>query len=186
MPSSTHADKATRQARKPARSQNVDWNIVQELYQANEVSVASIARRFHISSNAIYRRAKANDWPMRQPKRVRRHVAPPLDMSKTPKIKHMKAALAARLFHILEERIMAEEEDAMLHDTGHAERDAKAITAMAKALEVLGQMLDADETAAAQGPIPHVNAEDQEIDIDAYRERLIKRIERLREDGPST
>ena len=186
MPSPNVPDDDPKQRKKPTKSREIDWDAIQGLYEANQISVAKIARRFDVSSHTIYRRARSENWAMRQPQRSRRQVAPPLTITQGTTTHTMKAALAARLCHSLEERIMAEEEDAMAHDTGNTERDAKAITAMAKALEVLGQMLDAEDTSAAMVAKPETPDDDQEIDIDAFRERLIERIERLRDDGPST
>lgn len=74
---------------------------------------------------------------------------------------------------------MAIEEETAQPDASHGERDAKALTAMARALDMLGEMLEATEAGAN----PKEKTVDQEINADEFRHVLTDRLDRLRQGG---
>ncbi len=155
----------------------VDWNAVRAAHASSAMTIEEITDHFGISKDRLYRRAKAEGWPSRNElaSEMRTRAARP-EPPTTPVEK--RAALAARLFHALEERILAIEEEALVHDAAHGERDAKALTAMARALDMLGDMLEATDTAHPQTESPH-----EEIDADEFRQLLTDRLDRLCQVG---
>ncbi|MFK7793278.1 MAG: hypothetical protein AB8B88_11490 [Devosiaceae bacterium] len=165
------------------RVDHIDWEKVRVAYEGRGQTVAKIMETYGVSSDRLYRRAlkegwavrrRANGTPRRRPK-PHKAICPGV----TPTEK--RAALAARLFHALEERIMTIEDDLQDHDASHGERDAKALTAMARALDMLGEMLEANDTKHAT----HLIDQEQEIDADEFRQVLTDRLDRLRASGGS-
>jgi hypothetical protein len=163
----------------PVEMTEEDWAAVRAAYEGEVFTVEEITRQFGLSGDRMYRRAAKDGWAARRdsPLLGKRYRAPPTPDMATATEK--RAALAARLFHALEERIMAIEEETAQHDAAHGERDAKALTAMARALDMLGEMLEAADTGAANP----AKIEDQEIDVDEFRNLLTDRLDRLRQGG---
>jgi hypothetical protein len=156
-----------------------DWAAIQIAYEHNDMTVAEILLHFDISQSRLYAHIHADDWQRR------RFVTPPEANTAAPALNKgarladaqtKRAALAARLFHALEERIMSMEDDMHDHDASHGERDAKALTAMAKALDLLGEMIEATE---ADSTAKEASGR-EEVDVDEFRTLLTDRLERLR------
>ena len=150
----------------------IDWAAVRKAYETSSLSVPDILESFALSKSRLYRRAKREGWASRSA----------ADWPHPPEatITEKRAALAARLFHALEDRILALEEETADHDTAHGERDAKALTALARALDQLTEMLEASDAAPAGTGSLH----DTEIDLDDFRNLLTDRLDRLRDAGP--
>lgn len=161
----------------PFKKDGVDWPAVRAAYEGSSLTVWQIEEQFNVSAGRLRRRIRLEHWAPRCPpkKQALRQAAVANPLEK-------RAALAARLFHALEERIMAIEEETFsqdaAHHASHGERDAKALTAMARALDMLGEML---EQAAPQTP----TTPEQEIDANEFRNLLTDRLDRLRERGGS-
>lgn len=160
-----------------------DWQKVQEAYESGEQSVLAIQKDFSITKDRLYRRVHKEGWAGRRSKADPRSLAQAqADGQPSSHLKtQSRAALAARLYRALEERIMAMEDEMTTHDASHSERDAKALTAMARALEMLGEMLEtADEQSAARKGANAAGAQD-EVNIDEFRQMLTDRLDRLRQ-----
>lgn len=170
-----------------------DWPAIRIAYEGSDLTVEGISQRFNLTKDRMYRRAHKEGWQgrrddktaspdepdacrtiLRQAKVLPPEPAPRESDQPTPTQK--RAALAARLFHALEERIMAIEDDSASRDAAHGERDAKALSAMARALEQLSDMLE----QAAPATTPN---QAQEIDVDEFRKVLTDRLDRLRTGG---
>ena len=149
----------------------IDWAAVRKAYETSSLTVPDILESFALSKSRLYRRAKREGW-------ISRSQA---DWPSPPEatITEKRAALAARLFHALEDRILALEEETADHDTAHGERDAKALTALARALDQLTDMLEASDAAPADTPSPF----DTETNVDDFRNLLTDRLDRLRDAG---
>lgn len=164
------------------KGDDVDWQAVRLSYEIQNTPVADILLAYGLSRDRLYRRANVERWTKRTDTGKRQRTsdpscAPPLDASATTIEK--RAALAARLFHALEERILAIEEESLDHDASHGERDAKALTAMARALELLSQMLEVADVPAT--PQSATRAPGQETNNDEFRDLLKERLARLRQ-----
>ncbi|MFN3224991.1 MAG: hypothetical protein ACE360_01915 [Hyphomicrobiales bacterium] len=155
------------------------WRAIRAAYEDEVFTVDAITQQYGVSRDRLYRRAYKEGWAGRRdtPLSAGRYKPPPTPETATTTEK--RAALAARLFHALEERIMAIEDEILPGDAAHGERDAKALTAMARALDMLGEMLEAADTGAANP----AKIEDQEIDVDEFRNLLTDRLDRLRQGG---
>ena len=164
--------------RRPVDLSDDDWLRIRADYEAEILTVEAITEQYGMSRDRLYRRAGMEGWASRRdaPMLGQRYRAPSTPQTATPTEK--RAALAARLFHALEERIMAIEEETTQHDASHGERDAKALTAMARALDLLGEMLEAADTGSATA-----TPEQQEVDVDEFRHVLTDRLDRLRTGG---
>ena len=149
----------------------IDWAAVRKAYETSSLSVPDMLDSFALSKSRLYRRAKREGWTSRSA----------ADWPHPPEatITEKRAALAARLFHALEDRILALEEETADHDTAHGERDAKALTALARALDQLTDMLEASDAAPAGSRTLH----ETEIDLDDFRNLLTDRLDRLRDAG---
>lgn len=160
-----------------------DWDAVRSAYEGDDQTVLSILEQFKLTKGQLYGRAQVEGWQKRRA--VPRPPNTPRGATNQGTVlsaHHKKAALATRLFQALEERIMTIENDLHDHDAGHGERDARALTAMAKALDLLGEMMEQSEAqSAAKGA-----AEKQEIDVDEFRQSLIDRLESMRASGDGT
>ncbi len=159
-----------------------DWAAIQVAYEHNDMTVAEILLHFGISQSQLYAHIHADDWQRRRLVSLPEAsvVAPvPKEGAGLADAHTKRAALAARLFHALEERIMSMEDDMHDHDASHGERDAKALTAMAKALDLLGEMIEATE---ADSTAKEASGR-EEVDVDEFRTLLTDRLERLRAGG---
>ena len=164
-----------------------DWAAIRVAYDTDAMTLCEIETTFKIRRDELYKRAREEGWQ----RRIDRQAAakaitaaagalPQVEDVPAPQTSMQKrAALAARLFHALEERILAIEEESMTHDPSHGERDARALSAMARALEQLGDMLD-------QAELPAAKPEEEEIDADEFRRLLTDRLDRLRRSGSSS
>lgn len=163
----------------PVEITEEEWSAVRAAYEGEVFTIDEITEQFGMSRTRLYSRAAKDEWATRRdtPLLSKRYGGPPNPETTTPTEK--RAALAARLFHALEERIMAIEEETVQPDASHGERDAKALTAMARALDMLGEMLEATEAGAN----PKEKTVDQEINADEFRHVLTDRLDRLRQGG---
>lgn len=159
----------------PLEMTEEQWAAVRAAYEGEVFTIDEITEQFGMSRTRLYRRAAIENWATRRDSPLVPRRAHPQHHTGTPTKK--RAALAARLFHALEERIMAIEEETAQHDASHGERDAKALTAMARALDMLGEMLEATEANTKDTPVS------QEIDADEFRHLLTDRLDRLRQSG---
>lgn len=161
----------------PFKQDAVDWVAVRAAYEGTALTIPQILDQFEVSIGRLRRRIRAENWPLRQPPKKQ-----PLPQAALVSPLEKRAALAARLFNALEERIMAIEEETFSQDAAHhasnGERDAKALTAMARALDLLGEMLEQAAPQTSETP-------QQEIDADEFRNLLTDRLDRLRESGGS-
>ncbi|MEO0382459.1 MAG: hypothetical protein AAF234_02815 [Pseudomonadota bacterium] len=163
----------------PVEITEEEWAAVRAAYEGEVFTIDEITEQFGMSRTRLYKRAAKDDWATRRdtPLLSKRYGGRPNPETATPTEK--RAALAARLFHALEERIMAIEEETAQPDASHGERDAKALTAMARALDMLGEMLEATEASTN----PKERTVDQEINADEFRHVLTDRLDRLRQGG---
>lgn len=162
----------------PFKDDGVDWQAVRAAYEGKALTVRQIQQQFGVSEGRLRRRMRHEHWTPRCPPKKKAKTKIPPSQATLANPLEKRAALAARLFHALEERIMAIEEETFsqgaAHHASHGERDAKALTAMARALDMLGQMLEQVDPKASQAP-------QQEIDADEFRNLLTDRLDRLRE-----
>ncbi len=163
----------------PVELSNEAWNDIRAAYEGEVFTVDEITKQHGVSRDRLYRRAYKEGWAARRDTPLSAGRYKPPSTPQTATTTEKRAALAARLFHALEERIMAIEKDVLPGDATHGERDAKALTAMARALDMLGEMLEAADTGAT----PSAKADDQEIDVDEFRNLLTDRLDRLRQGG---
>jgi hypothetical protein len=162
----------------PFKDDGVDWQAVRAAYEGRALTVRQIRHKFGISEGRLRRRIGREHWTPRCPPKKNQQTRIPVSQVTVANPLEKRAALAARLFHALEERIMAIEEETFsqdaAHHASHGERDAKALTAMARALDMLGEMLE------QVAPTP-TSTPEQEIDADEFRNLLTDRLDRLRE-----
>lgn len=152
------------------------WRALRFAYENGTESVEALKAEFGVSKDRLYRRAATEGWVPRRSPADPRTRKPQQAVEPEPTSK--RAELAARLFHALEERILAIEEETFTTDATHSERDAKALTAMARALDMLSEMLEHAE--ARDGGNAGAKPPTEEVDVDEFRYLLADRLDRLR------
>ncbi|MBV6659119.1 MAG: hypothetical protein KI785_15255 [Devosiaceae bacterium] len=165
------------------------WRRLRHAYEAGAEPVDALLERFKVSRGRLYRRAAHEGWQQRRSPldpRSRQTVRQP-----TPITMEKRAELAARLFHTLEEHIVAIEAESLTEEATHTERDARALTAMARALDLLGDTLTQAEPAASTPKTDKASlaldllADHEEVCADDFRQLLADRLDRLRRGGES-
>ena len=155
-----------------ATDPNPDWVAIRAAYETTREPVAVICRRFGVRRDTLYRHKRSENWRGRKD-------APPERGEVTARKGNLDArrsALIARLFHALEERIVAMDEDDLSHEPAGNERDARAIAALARTLETLTTMVEADDkNDTKQGEV----TDDSTARADEFRALLKSRLDRL-------
>lgn len=155
------------------------WRRLRYEYEHGTEAVIKLQELYKVSKDRLYRRMAHEGWAQRRSAADPRSRQP---VSAQPfAALEKRAELAARLFHTLEEHIIAIEAESLAHDASHVERDAKALTAMARALDQLSDMLEQADRLADEKRTTTAKTEDKEIDNDAFRHLLAERLDRLSE-----
>jgi hypothetical protein len=139
-------------SKRRGRAKRLSPDLVEEIriaYEGSRASLRTIGEGFGMSAPSIAKQAKARGWLRR------REPLPgdPLD----------RAALVKRLFHAAE-RQLSEIERRLSRIEGAPvdERDARALAALARTLELL---IGLEKTALPQEPVAEVDADDLRRDL---------------------
>ncbi|MEJ1157989.1 hypothetical protein [Prosthecomicrobium sp. N25] len=153
----------------------VDWPAVRLAYEESALAVGEILQRFRIPAGELYRRAGAEGWRLRQPRTGKPRGGRRTAAAKPGRARPIdRAALVDRLFQVVERQIgdiearLARAPDA---ETAPAdEKDARTLAALARTLELL---IGLEKIAVPP-------AETAEVDIDAFRADIARRLAGLR------
>ncbi len=141
-----------------------DWDAIRAAYESGCGTVAEIAARFATTPPTIYRRIEAHGW------RTRR--ARPAEVERGALLKRL-GALVGRELERLEEASAQPQAPAALSD---ADRLAKVAAGLVKLLEqISGLERELEQTVQ----LVHGRGDNKDMNDDALRERLAKRIAEL-------
>lgn len=151
------------------RRSDADWAEIRAAYEA-EKPVAEILAEFGVARGSLYRRIAREGWQRRMRIGERTPTRPRLPR-KRPGDPASQAELIARMFKVVDRQIA--EIEKRLSPADFDEKDARTLAGIARTLELL---IGLKKQAGPQ-------TADTEIDIDAFREDLARRIAGLRDAG---
>ncbi|MEP3233394.1 MAG: hypothetical protein ABJO30_11255 [Hyphomicrobiales bacterium] len=155
-----------------------DWLKIREAYEADGEAVTQICIRYGVSSAALYKRAKAENWPQRRmtkkkPKKTSKIKRAANEGGKVPPNKVERRQLIDRLYQAFEKQMSDFEiQNATTADDGINEKDARTLGSLARTLEKLIELKSEEEG--------DIQTQNQEVDIERLREKLAQRLERMR------
>jgi AcrR family transcriptional regulator len=141
-----------------------DWDAIRAAYEGGCGTVAEIAARFAITPPTIYRRIESQGW------RTRR--ARPAGVERGAMLKRLGALVSRELVR-LEEATAQQQEPASLSE---ADRLAKVAAGLVKLLE---QISGLERELEQMAQLTSRRGDNKDINDDALRERLAKRIAEL-------
>lgn len=159
----------------------IDWLKIRDRYENGDETVLAICKAFRISPNQLYRRARNEDWTLRQNRQrdAGGDVMPLGKKDDTGSTQRRfqrpdRKILVDRLYKAFE-RQMADFEKRLnlTEDDGVNEKDARTLGSLARTLEKLIELRGEDEDS-------HDETE-KEIDIERLRQELARRIELVRQ-----
>ena len=155
-----------------------DWLKIREAYEASGEAVTQICFRFGVSTGALYKRAKAENWPQRSAAKKKPHnkkntkQGSKKGREKLPN-KVERRQLIDRLYQAFEKQMSDfESQNALMADDGINEKDARTLGSLARTLEKLIELKNEEEGGS--------QTQDNEVDIERLREKLAQRLERMR------
>lgn len=122
----------------------IDWAAIEKDYRAGKLTVATIERRHGIDRNTMYKRARRDGWPLRQPELSREyHDAKAL------------RRLAERVRHRLERRLDRDEDDAAAEGRDHSVNLLDKLVHVHERIAHLERMIgaDAERSGGVAGPL---------------------------------
>ena len=155
-----------------------DWLKIREAYEADGEAVTQICTRYGVSTGALYKRAKVENWPQRskaKKKPIKTNKIKPTAKTgeKGSPEKVERRQLIDRLYQAFEKQMSDFElQNASTTDDGINEKDARTLGSLARTLEKLIE-LKSEEEGGSQ-------TQNQEVDIERLREKLAQRLERMR------
>jgi len=155
-----------------------DWLKIREAYEADGEAVTQICIRYGVSTGALYKRAKVENWPQRskakkKPKKTNKIRRAARAGEKVSPARVERRQLIDRLYQAFEKQMSDFEiQNASTTDDGINEKDARTLGSLARTLEKLIE-LKSEEEGDSQ-------TQNQEVDIERLREKLAHKLERMR------
>lgn len=154
-----------------------DWLKIRKAYEVSDETVACICKRFAVTSGALYKQAKKQNWQLRRKPqggksgtvKTRKNAQPVL----SGKNKVDRKQLIDRLYNAFEKQMSDfETQRAFMVDEGISEKDARTLGSLARTLEKLIELKNEEEG--------ETTLDEKEVNIERLREKLTQRLERLR------
>jgi len=163
------------------RQAPVDWAAIQQLYETGEMTLAAIAELHGVTTSALYRKRRAEAWPVRvpvakAPKRARR--------SKRSRRASSREPLLARLFKIVDRNLKLMERRMDSDEPGTAadrERDTRTIGTLTRTIGKITELQAETDVAGDTAGRSSSRETRDNRDTDALRLEIAERILKLRE-----